>query len=221
MAAVDPNNKRNTWTPEEDKILATLVSQYGPKKWGAIADHLPARNAKQCHQRYVQVRDKDMSCWRRAACSSHVGLVSCGPVPSLHDPLQVALRPEAHHLAQHVDREGRLHHLLLSAPSGEQMVAHRQVPAWPVREPSPPYTARSCIRDNEATHSNCERCSMLQDGLCGPQPPQLPGQELDPWGASQAACRELRLRARADLRRPPGQRFPASPGGTRDCHKPG
>jgi hypothetical protein len=52
----DPNNRRNTWSAEEDKVLATLVNRYGPKKWGVIASHLPARNAKQCHQRYVRRR---------------------------------------------------------------------------------------------------------------------------------------------------------------------
>ena len=45
------DGKRNTWTADEDKILASLVSKYGPKKWGIIASYLPGRNAKQCHQR--------------------------------------------------------------------------------------------------------------------------------------------------------------------------
>ena len=49
--------KRNTWTADEDKILASLVAKYGPKKWGIIASYLPLRNAKQCHQRCVCVRE--------------------------------------------------------------------------------------------------------------------------------------------------------------------
>lgn len=49
----DPNNRRNTWTGEEDKVLGQLVTRFGAKKWGVIASHLPGRNAKQCHQRSV------------------------------------------------------------------------------------------------------------------------------------------------------------------------
>lgn len=45
------DGKRNTWTADEDNILASLVAKYGPKKWGIIASYLPGRNAKQCHQR--------------------------------------------------------------------------------------------------------------------------------------------------------------------------
>lgn len=48
-ASVD--GKRNTWTADEDNILASLVAKYGPKKWGIIASYLSGRNAKQCHQR--------------------------------------------------------------------------------------------------------------------------------------------------------------------------
>lgn len=47
------DGKRNTWTADEDNILASLVAKYGPKKWGIIASYLPGRNAKQCHQRWV------------------------------------------------------------------------------------------------------------------------------------------------------------------------
>ena len=57
----DDDGKRNTWTADEDKILASLVDKYGPKKWGVVATYLPMRNAKQCHQRWHYVLKPSIS----------------------------------------------------------------------------------------------------------------------------------------------------------------
>eukprot|EP00624_Nannochloropsis_granulata_P005636 evm.model.NODE_4000_length_11144_cov_30.438532.2 len=59
--AEDDDGKRNTWTADEDKILASLVDKYGPKKWGVVATYLPMRNAKQCHQRWHYVLKPSIS----------------------------------------------------------------------------------------------------------------------------------------------------------------
>lgn len=59
--AEDDDGKRNTWTADEDKILASLVDKYGPKKWGVVATYLPIRNAKQCHQRWHYVLKPSIS----------------------------------------------------------------------------------------------------------------------------------------------------------------
>ncbi|GAB5033237.1 myb-like dna-binding domain containing protein [Nannochloropsis oceanica] len=59
--AEDDDGKRNTWTADEDKILASLVDKYGPKKWGIVATYLPMRNAKQCHQRWHYVLKPSIS----------------------------------------------------------------------------------------------------------------------------------------------------------------
>jgi hypothetical protein len=32
--------------------MRALVNQYGPRKWSAIASHLPGRVGKQCRERY-------------------------------------------------------------------------------------------------------------------------------------------------------------------------
>lgn len=32
--------------------MRTLVNQYGPRKWSAIASHLPGRVGKQCRERW-------------------------------------------------------------------------------------------------------------------------------------------------------------------------
>lgn len=59
--AMEDDGKRNTWTADEDKILASLVEKYGPKKWGIVATYLPMRNAKQCHQRWHYVLKPSIS----------------------------------------------------------------------------------------------------------------------------------------------------------------
>lgn len=43
---------KKQWTNEEDNIVRTHVSQYGPRKWSKIAAHLPGRIGKQCRERW-------------------------------------------------------------------------------------------------------------------------------------------------------------------------
>ena len=43
---------KGPWTPEEDSIVTSLVSQYGPHHWSLIASHLPGRIGKQCRERW-------------------------------------------------------------------------------------------------------------------------------------------------------------------------
>lgn len=43
---------KGPWTAEEDSIVTSLVSQYGPHHWSLIASHLPGRIGKQCRERW-------------------------------------------------------------------------------------------------------------------------------------------------------------------------
>jgi hypothetical protein len=40
------------FTPDEDELLSTLVTQYGDKDWCRIASLMGTRNARQCRERY-------------------------------------------------------------------------------------------------------------------------------------------------------------------------
>eukprot|EP00798_Chlamydomonas_sp_ICE-L_P014248 gene14248-20221_t len=40
------------WTPQEDKLLRSLVAQYGEKKWSTIAGFIKTKGGKQCCRRY-------------------------------------------------------------------------------------------------------------------------------------------------------------------------
>ena len=49
---LDPRLVKGPWTKEEDVKVMELVKELGPKKWSAIADHLPGRIGKQCRERW-------------------------------------------------------------------------------------------------------------------------------------------------------------------------
>lgn len=44
---------KGSWTEEEDRLLALVVSRQGPSGWSSIAKHISGRNAKQCRERWV------------------------------------------------------------------------------------------------------------------------------------------------------------------------
>lgn len=46
--------KRMRFTPEEDKLLASIVKNEKNKSWKEIAKNFPGRNAAQCRDRYNQ-----------------------------------------------------------------------------------------------------------------------------------------------------------------------
>ena len=50
---VNKRIKRNKFTPEEDLALKTLVAQFGEYNWERIASHMPNRNERQCHDRWI------------------------------------------------------------------------------------------------------------------------------------------------------------------------
>ncbi|XP_042479565.1 transcription factor MYB64-like [Macadamia integrifolia] len=43
---------KGQWTDEEDRLLVTLVKQYGERKWAKIAQKLVGRAGKQCRERW-------------------------------------------------------------------------------------------------------------------------------------------------------------------------
>ena len=49
-----PMPKRRRWTPAEDRRLADLVQQYGPRRWQKIAEYFPGRTADHARLRYKQ-----------------------------------------------------------------------------------------------------------------------------------------------------------------------
>ena len=45
--------QRNKFTMTEDKLLKELVEMYGTNSWAKIAEIIPNRNSRQCHDRWV------------------------------------------------------------------------------------------------------------------------------------------------------------------------
>nr|KYP59240.1 Myb-related protein 3R-1 [Cajanus cajan] len=54
---LNPELVKGPWSKEEDEIIIELVKQNGPKKWSAIAQHLPGRIGKQCRERWCNHLD--------------------------------------------------------------------------------------------------------------------------------------------------------------------
>lgn len=48
------------WKPQEDQILADIVSWHGPVHWDSIAIHLPGRTGKQCRERWITFLSPDV-----------------------------------------------------------------------------------------------------------------------------------------------------------------
>ena len=48
----NPNEKKKTWSSEENTRIGELVIELGPGNWGEIANRLENRNAKQCRERW-------------------------------------------------------------------------------------------------------------------------------------------------------------------------
>jgi len=49
--------KKTRWNPQEDQILADVVSKHGSKNWGFIANFIPGRTGKQCRERWITQHD--------------------------------------------------------------------------------------------------------------------------------------------------------------------
>lgn len=49
---MNPKLIKGPWTDLEDKLVTMLVEKAGPRKWTAIAEHLPGRIGKQCRERW-------------------------------------------------------------------------------------------------------------------------------------------------------------------------
>ena len=47
---------KNTFTPEEDKLLLDIVSRYQGKNWKVISSFIPNKNYIQCFSRYRRIR---------------------------------------------------------------------------------------------------------------------------------------------------------------------
>ncbi|RZC59865.1 hypothetical protein C5167_007165 [Papaver somniferum] len=54
---LNPNVNKGTWTPEEDRKLIELVSEYGPIKWSVVEKSMPGRMGKQCRERWFNYLD--------------------------------------------------------------------------------------------------------------------------------------------------------------------
>ena len=48
---------KGPWSKEEDELLASLVAEYGAKKWSTIAERVPGRIGKQCRERWLNHLD--------------------------------------------------------------------------------------------------------------------------------------------------------------------
>ena len=48
----ESENYRRPWTPAEDDMLRSLVTQHGIQQWALIASEMKGRNGKQCRERW-------------------------------------------------------------------------------------------------------------------------------------------------------------------------
>ncbi|ORD96156.1 MYB [Hepatospora eriocheir] len=53
--------KRGVWSKEEDKRLTNLVSEFGAKNWGFIAEKMETRVGKQCRERWFNQLDPSLN----------------------------------------------------------------------------------------------------------------------------------------------------------------
>lgn len=53
LRCLDPNMKKDKWSPEEDAHLIRLVETYGEHAWAKIAKDLGSRTDVQCRYRYI------------------------------------------------------------------------------------------------------------------------------------------------------------------------
>ena len=52
LRCLDPNKKKDKWSPEEDQLLLRMVEAYGEHAWAKIAKELEWRTDVQCRYRY-------------------------------------------------------------------------------------------------------------------------------------------------------------------------
>jgi hypothetical protein len=55
-----PELTKGPWSAEEDRLVLSLVTQLGAKKWSAIASHLSGRIGKQCRERWANHLNPDI-----------------------------------------------------------------------------------------------------------------------------------------------------------------
>lgn len=53
LRCLDPNMKKDKWSPEEDQQLLRLVQSYGPHSWSKISKEMVSRTDVQCRYRYT------------------------------------------------------------------------------------------------------------------------------------------------------------------------
>jgi len=56
----DPKKVKGGWVPDEDELLASLVTTLGPN-WKTIATYFPTRTGKQCRERYINCLDPNIT----------------------------------------------------------------------------------------------------------------------------------------------------------------
>ena len=49
---LNPALTKGRWSPEEDRLLVSLVQSFGLRSWSTIAKHLPGRTGSRCRDRW-------------------------------------------------------------------------------------------------------------------------------------------------------------------------
>jgi myb proto-oncogene protein len=64
----NPDIVRGSWTLAEDQLILHFVMAHGPGQWGALAERMPGRIAKQCRERWFNHLDPNINrnCWTPA-----------------------------------------------------------------------------------------------------------------------------------------------------------
>jgi hypothetical protein len=57
---VNPSLVKTSWTPLEDDVIANWVATHGPTHWAKLAETLPGRKGKQCHDRWQNRLDPSL-----------------------------------------------------------------------------------------------------------------------------------------------------------------
>lgn len=83
--ALDPAVRKGKWSPDEDSLLMTGVSQYG-RCWIRIADSIHGRTQRQCRTRWMQIRNKQTKATSATSVASHSSLSAGSDRKSLAGP---------------------------------------------------------------------------------------------------------------------------------------
>lgn len=98
LRCLNPKNKKDAWTLEEDKKLEELITSIGEQSWAKIAQKMGNRCDVQCRYRWVQLLRKNKQCVNhtikiiKPKASSKVPNAATNPLP-VRTPERIPCKP--------------------------------------------------------------------------------------------------------------------------------